>query len=116
MIAIGLTLVGGSQLRLKLDGTWVVTSLNVNGRVIPGTGQSIFRFAGYTYEHVIDGTIRERGIIDVDEAKQPMTIDFIIEAGAPPNTIQRDLIESEGDTLRLHVELGSGVRPRLHPR
>lgn len=114
MLALGMTVQGAAQERVRLDGTWLVTSTTVNGRVSPGPSQISLTFAGDAYEQAVDGDVNERGTVKLDETKKPITIDFMITEGAPSGSVQLGIIDVVGDTMRLQVNVGMGtgaVRP-----
>src|SRR5688572_4506795 len=78
-----------SQERASLDGTWLVTSLSLNGKVFGGDGGEVtITITSNTYEQAVNGQVNERGTTKIDLSKKPMTIDFIITEGPDQNTTQ----------------------------
>src|SRR5688572_24113740 len=75
------------QERTALEGTWLVTSLSLNGQVYSGGGTEIgITIAGNTYEQSVNGQVNERGTITVDPSMIPMRIDFLIIEPAQTTT------------------------------
>ena len=100
------------QERTALEGTWLVTSLSLNGQVYSGGGTEIaITIAGNTYEQSVNGQVNERGTITVDPSMIPMRIDFLIIEPAQTTT-QLGIVEITGDTLKLHLNMpGANGRP-----
>jgi len=98
--------------RTALEGTWLVTSLSLNGQVYSGGGTEIgITIAGNTYEQSVNGQVNERGTITVDPSMIPMRIDFLIIEPAQTTT-QLGIVEITGDTLKLHLNMpGANGRP-----
>ena len=84
----------------KFDGTWVVTSLNIEGneRLLEGiVVKSVFKVGKYQY--IWDGEEIETGSFKTDATKQPATIDFAIATGEHKGREQFGIFKLEGDTL-----------------
>jgi uncharacterized protein (TIGR03067 family) len=101
------------QERAALDGTWLVTSLSLNGQTRGTDGaQLAVTITGDKYEQSLNGEVDERGTIKVDPTKKPMTIDFIISEGVAQNTTQLGIVEVTGDTVKFYLNApGATVRP-----
>jgi len=101
-----------SQERAALDGTWLVTSLFLNGVYRGDAAEVAIMITGNAYEQDVNGQVNERGTLRVDPSKKPMTIDFIITEGSAQNTTQLGIVEVSGDTLKLHLnQPGANGRP-----
>ena len=101
------------QERVTLDGTWLVTSLSLNGQVFGGDGSELLiTIVGDSYEQAVDGNVNERGTIKVDLSKKPIAIDFVITEGFAQTTTQLGIAEMSGRTLKLHLnQPGANGRP-----
>src|SRR5688572_7696102 len=95
-----------------LNGTWLFTSVTAKGKVSVVDGRTSLSFSGINYEQALDGVVNEHGIIQLDQTKKPMTIDFIVSDGDFANSVQLGIIEVTGDTFKLQLTLvGTTVRP-----
>jgi uncharacterized protein (TIGR03067 family) len=99
-----------AQEQTILNGTWLFSSVTFNGKVSVD-GHTSLSFSGNKYEQALDGAANEHGIIHLDQTKTPMTIDFFVSDGDAANSLQLGIIEVTGDTLKLHLNLGTTVRP-----
>ncbi len=93
-----------------LNGTWLFSSVTFDGKVSVD-GHTSLSFSGNKYEQALDGVANEHGIIQLDQTKKPMTIDFFVSDGDAANSVQLGIIEVAGDTLKLHLNLGTTMRP-----
>lgn len=94
-----------------LDGTWQVTSMVMNGQDLDSS-DVVIRISGNSYVQLQQGRVEERGTLIVDRSASPMAIDFVIVEGVAASMTQRGIVESTGDTLRLHVsQPGGATRP-----
>src|SRR5262245_50585464 len=111
LVALGALGNSAVQERVRLDGTWVVTTMTVNGRLIPGPLGS-FTFDGRMYEQSVDGNVIGRGTFRLDQTKKPMTIDFIVADGGSRGSIHLGIIDVAQSrmTLQLNV-LADNDRP-----
>jgi uncharacterized protein (TIGR03067 family) len=93
------------------QGRWVISA--VDGKPVPGPGGEVaLTITGDTYAQVVNGTVTERGTLEIDTARKPMTIDLTIKEGADAGKSQVGLIDVSGDTLTLHLSMpGSATRP-----
>jgi uncharacterized protein (TIGR03067 family) len=96
-----------AQERVRLDGTWAVTAMTVNGRLITGPLGS-FTFDEGTYEQSVDGNVIGRGTFRLDQTTKPMMIDLIVVEGGPRGSVQRGIIDVAGNTMRLQLSVVAG--------
>jgi uncharacterized protein (TIGR03067 family) len=95
----------------SLQGRWLVVQVGEQ-TVAPTDPEGAFMVTGDKYVQGVGGRVTERGTIQVDGTKQPMTIDFVISAGRFANTRQLGIFEVSGDTVRFHLAApGATTRP-----
>jgi uncharacterized protein (TIGR03067 family) len=91
-----------------LQGTWAISS--INGQT---PAPMSLAFKGDKYEQTVQGTVNERGVIKVDGAKKPVTIDLIIQEGSDAGKLQPGIVEVTGDTMKLKLAFpGVTARPK----
>lgn len=102
---------GGVQPAIeKLQGTWVITS--VEGEGLPAGVHVALVLNGDQYQGLKQGKVDERGTIKVDSTAKPMTIDFVITEGTHAGKTQLGLVEITADRMTLVVgEPGATARP-----
>jgi uncharacterized protein (TIGR03067 family) len=87
----------------RLQGTWRVESMTIDGTKIPGdelTGRRVIVIDDRYV--VIDGTRTiQRGRFRIDPSKTPKRIDTIPADGANAGKVDKGIYEINGDTLRL---------------
>ena len=94
----------------KLQGSWEITTLEVDGNPMPSTGSQIVikgdRFSslgmGVTYE----------GKISVDDSKAPFAIDLKFTAGPEKGNTNHGIFEFIGEQWRLCLQMTGGDRPK----
>jgi len=97
----------------RLQGTWVMVSIEIMGMKIEGPkGQELaFTFDGDKFI-VHEAMHREEGSYKVDETKNPKAIDLVAPMGKMKETI-KGIYQLEGDTLKIAFspEGPNGNRP-----
>ena len=94
----------------RLQGTWVVTSVEREG--LPSGVHVGLVFNGDKYHGLRNGTIDERGTIKLDTTATPMTIDLVISEGKYAGKTQLGLVNIAGDSMTLVLaEPGAAARP-----
>jgi uncharacterized protein (TIGR03067 family) len=94
----------------RLQGTWVLTSLEGEG--LPSGVHVGLVFNGDKYHGLRNGTIDERGTIKLDIAAGQMAIDLVISEGKYAGKTQLGLVNIAGDSMTLVLaEPGATVRP-----
>lgn len=94
----------------KLQGTWVITS--VEGEGLPAGVHVALVFTGDKYQGLKQGKVDERGTIKVDSTARPMTIDLVITEGIHAGKTQLGLVEITDDRMTLVLgEPGGTARP-----
>jgi uncharacterized protein (TIGR03067 family) len=94
---------GGAKKDLdKLQGTWVMAAMEVDGKQVPpekleGTKLVV---KGDKYTVMVKGTSYET-IITLDPAKKPKAIDMVFTDGPNKDKVHRGIYEVEGDTFKL---------------
>ena len=92
------------------QGTWVVTTFNGQPA---GEGSLSLTITGEKYAQSLNGTVNERGLIKIDAAKKPMTVDLTIQEGDDAGKVQLGLIDVAGDTMTLKLASPGGTaRPQ----
>ena len=94
----------------KLQGTWNIVALEVDGADRPVAGAQIViqknRFTslgmGATYT----------GKLVVDDSKKPFALDLIFTAGPEKGNTNRGIFEFKGDSWRLCLQMTDGDRPK----
>jgi uncharacterized protein (TIGR03067 family) len=100
----------------KIDGTWLVTSIEKGGKKLPGDLLEKFRqtleFRGEKYKVTVLDKVQEEGTFKTDPKKNPKTIDLMITSGRDKDKTQRGIYRLEGDTLTVSMsQPGAEERP-----
>jgi uncharacterized protein (TIGR03067 family) len=97
----------------RLQGTWIVTSLEVDGgkmgdlpageaRIVVKKNRFVSLGMGGTYE----------GTVEIDESKKPKTFDLVFTAGHAKGTRNPGIYELHGDRWRICLSTSGPVRPK----
>jgi len=97
----------------KLQGEWLITSLQMDGQNTP---DSVFSDAkivvkGSKFTSITMGTTY-KGSIELDDAKSPKTVDLNFTAGPEKGYRNLGIYELEGDTWKLCLATRGPVRPK----
>src|SRR5262249_7687333 len=97
----------------KLQGTWEVVSLEIEGRPM---GESGFRGSrivvkGDTFATCSMGATY-RGTLRVDAAKKPGALDLLFEEGPEKGNRSLGIFELDGDTWKICLTVHGDTRPR----
>jgi uncharacterized protein (TIGR03067 family) len=94
----------------KIQGTWVVVSVEKNGRVEDDGKNVKVEFQGETVI-VHDPRHEEKAKIKLDSGKKPKAIDFTPQDTGGPAKTALGIYELNGDDLKLCFATGKGERP-----
>jgi uncharacterized protein (TIGR03067 family) len=97
----------------RLEGTWQVVSLEVDGMKIPKEtikeSKLIIKGKQFTMKEKI---ATYRGTFIIDPAKKPNTIDIKFTEGPEKGNTSLGIYELDGDDLRLCLSVTTKVRPK----
>ncbi len=93
----------------KLQGTWKVVSLEIDGQPMPaGDAQVVVSGREFTTTGMgatYHGTMR------VDTAVVPHALDMVFTAGPEKGNTNRGIFEVDGDAWKLCLNMAGGARP-----
>jgi uncharacterized protein (TIGR03067 family) len=96
----------------KLEGTWQVVSLEVDGMKIPKEtiqeSKLIIKGKEFTMKEKI---ATYKGTFSIDPSKKPKTIDIKFTEGPEKGNTSLGIYEFDGDDLRLCLSVTTKVRP-----
>jgi uncharacterized protein (TIGR03067 family) len=96
----------------KLQGTWILLSLEVEGAKLPDamlSGSKII-IKGENFKSISAGVAYE-GKIKIDLNAKPKTIDLIFTDGPEKGRTSLGIYELDGDSLRICLSLAGSTRP-----
>jgi uncharacterized protein (TIGR03067 family) len=94
----------------KIQGTWVVTSVEDGGRAEADKVGVKFVFEGDAVT-IKDPRRDEKAKIKLDPAKKPKAIDITAAEGGGPAKMVQGIYEFNGDELKICFTKGAGGRP-----
>lgn len=97
----------------KVQGKWVATVYEVNGRSLPPEVVKTikFTFTDDKYVQEIMGMEAERGTQKLDPSKKPKEMDISITEGDGKGMLQLAIYELDGDTIKICAN-GAGDKSR----
>src|SRR5215475_11648379 len=96
----------------RLQGTWSVTALEVDGQKMAGGMLNGARVVvnGDRFQSLGMGETYE-GTLTLDESAQPRAFDLKFTAGPETGNVNRGIYEVEGDDWKLCLATRGGARP-----
>lgn len=94
----------------KLQGTWVVTELEIEGQAAPAMGESKIVVNGRQFTTIAMGAVYE-GTIEVDDSARPRTFDLHFTSGPEAGNTSLGIYELKGDTWKICLTLFGSKRP-----
>jgi uncharacterized protein (TIGR03067 family) len=87
----------------RLEGTWSVKALTVDGKQVPEEDISKLKVVlkGDTYTLEADGKVAEEGTWTIDPTKKPKTIDTTPKTGDNKGKPSQGIYQLDGDTLKM---------------
>jgi uncharacterized protein (TIGR03067 family) len=97
----------------RLQGTWQVVSLEVNGEKAPAEALKDFKLLikGDRASHQV-GETTEESLLKLDPSRNPRTVDFVIVGGTDKGKTMLGIYKLEGDMLTFCVAQPGTDRPR----
>src|SRR5438552_3529927 len=94
----------------KLQGSWNVTSLEVDGQKMPAPGGARILICGTRFQSLGMGAVYE-GTVEVDGKKKPKTFDMIFTAGPEKGNRSLGIYELKGDDWKICLTVTGKKRP-----
>lgn len=96
----------------KIQGTWVLDSLVVEGKEIPQVNlkNTKLTIKGDKYTFV-NGDVTNKGVYKVDATKKPMTLDIVVDEGPDKGKTLPAIYEADGDSLKICLSIKGKLRP-----
>ena len=95
----------------RLQGTWYVTSLEMDGHAMPSPGGACIVIAGSQFQSLGMGAVYE-GTVELNQRKKPKHFDLLFTAGPEQGNRSLGIYELKGDDWRLCLGLTGKPRPR----
>jgi uncharacterized protein (TIGR03067 family) len=93
-----------------LQGTWSVTSLEMDGTAVPGIGNSRLVVKGNRFKSTGMGAIYE-GTLVIDSSVTPRQLDMKFDAGPEKGNTNYGIYQLGGDNWKICVNTLGGARP-----
>jgi uncharacterized protein (TIGR03067 family) len=94
----------------RLQGTWSVISLEMDGHAMPSPGSACIVIAGNQFQSLGMGVVYE-GTVELNQRKKPKHFDLLFNAGPEQGNRAPGIYELHGDDWKLCLAVTSQTRP-----
>src|SRR3954467_8584128 len=94
----------------KLQGSWKITSLEVEGQPMPAPGGACIVIEGERFQSLGMGAVYE-GKVEVDGTKKPKTFDLLFTAGPEKGNRSLGIYQLKGDAWKICLTVTGKTRP-----
>jgi len=93
---------------LKLQGTWRISALEIEGSSMPASGSITIEGDGFTTAAM---GAEYSGRIEIDASKRPKRFDLVFTSGPHDGSRSLGIYQLDGDTWRICLGLAGHARP-----